>query len=138
MSSGLSATDELLEKQKREHREMQKQSSSKKPSDFLMNMPLEKEQAETGEETIDLNYRLICKDCKKIPSNVVENYKAGDYVCGDCGLVFPMRIIDMSTEWRNFSNDTGAAGNLSMLFSLSSQLMTRPVLVLLRILFLRV
>ena len=58
---------------------------------------------------MDLNYRLVCSDCKKMPPNIVEDYKAGDLICGDCGLVFPMRIIDTRSEWRNFSNDTGAA-----------------------------
>jgi transcription initiation factor TFIIB len=46
-----------------------------------------------------------------MPPNIVEDYKAGDLICGDCGLVFPMRIIDMRSEWRNFAQaDTGAMG----------------------------
>lgn len=65
--------------------------------------------APVGEASMDLNFRLICKDCRKRPPSIVEDYKAGDLICGDCGLVFPMRIIDTRSEWRNFSNDTGAA-----------------------------
>lgn len=63
-------------------------------------------------DNIDLNYRLVCKDCKKSPPNIIEDYKCGDLICGDCGLVFPMRIIDTRSEWRTFSNDNpgGAAG----------------------------
>ena len=60
---------------------------------------------------IDLNYRLICKDCKVYPPNIVEDYKAGDLLCGDCGLVFPMRIIDTHSEWRNFSSDGVSGGD---------------------------
>jgi transcription initiation factor TFIIB len=63
----------------------------------------------SGEASIDLNYRLMCKDCRKMPPNIVEDYKSGDLICGDCGLVFPGRIIDVRSEWRNFSNDSGGA-----------------------------
>ena len=76
---------------------------------------------------IDLNYRLVCKDCKVAPPNIVEDYKSGDLICGDCGLVFPMRIvtkisnirncllnivckIDTRSEWRTFSNDNNTSG----------------------------
>jgi transcription initiation factor TFIIB len=106
----MSKSNELLEIQQEEHRKLQ-QSSDYKPSEFLYNVPVKKEKAETGEETIDLNYRLVCKDCKKIPANIVENYKEGDYVCGDCGLVLPMRIIDSHSEWRNFANDGTGGGD---------------------------
>lgn len=57
-----------------------------------------------GEASIDLNYRLVCKDCRKIQPNIIEDYKNGDLICGDCGLVFPMRIIDNRSEWRTFSS----------------------------------
>lgn len=63
-------------------------------------------------QTIDLNYRLMCKYCRKAPPNIVEDHKAGDLVCGDCGLVFPMRIIDTSSEWRNFgASESGGAAD---------------------------
>lgn len=62
-----------------------------------------------AEAQMDMNFRLVCKDCRKSPPNIIEDHKAGDLVCGDCGLVFPMRIIDTRSEWRNFTNDN--AGN---------------------------
>jgi transcription initiation factor TFIIB len=40
-----------------------------------------------------------------IPPNIVEEYSAGDLVCGECGLVLGERIIDTRSEWRTFSND---------------------------------
>lgn len=60
----------------------------------------------TQTSNIDLNFRLVCKYCKRDPPNIVEDYKAGDLVCGDCGLVFPMRIIDQRSEWRSFNDET--------------------------------
>lgn len=63
-------------------------------------------------DSIDLNFRLQCKYCRRHPPNIVEDRKSGDMICGDCGLVFPMRIIDTSSEWRNFgASDSGGAGD---------------------------
>jgi len=53
---------------------------------------------------IDLNLRLYCKDCKDPIPNIVENFAAGDLICGNCGLVLGNRIIDTRSEWRTFSN----------------------------------
>jgi len=53
---------------------------------------------------IDLNLRLYCKDCKDPVPNIVENFAAGDMICGNCGLVLGNRIIDTRSEWRTFSN----------------------------------
>lgn len=50
--------------------------------------------------------RLLCKDCGE-SRNIVEDYKAGYNVCGNCGCVVGNRIIDEGSEWRNFS-DTNA------------------------------
>lgn len=47
----------------------------------------------------------MCKDCKEIPPNIVEEFASGDMVCGSCGLVLGDRIIDTRSEWRTFSND---------------------------------
>lgn len=58
--------------------------------------------------TMDLANILVCKDCRVSPPNIVEDYKAGDLVCGDCGLVFPMRIIDQRQEWRTFADATNS------------------------------
>ncbi|KAK8070028.1 Transcription initiation factor IIB [Apiospora phragmitis] len=35
----------------------------------------------------------------------MEEFSAGDMVCGDCGLVLGDRIIDTRSEWRTFAND---------------------------------
>jgi transcription initiation factor TFIIB len=53
----------------------------------------------------NLNFKLICKDCKEDPPNLVEDHASGDIVCDSCGLVLSQRTIDMSSEWRTFSND---------------------------------
>ena len=52
---------------------------------------------------MDLNYRLVCKDCRTSPPQIVEDHKSGDIICAQCGLVFPMRIIDTSAETRSFA-----------------------------------
>lgn len=48
---------------------------------------------------------LICKDCKEDPPNIVEDFAAGDTICGSCGLVLGDRIVDTRSEWRTFTND---------------------------------
>jgi transcription initiation factor TFIIB len=53
----------------------------------------------------NLNMTLICKDCKEVPPNLVEEFSSGDMVCGSCGLVLGDRIVDTRSEWRTFSND---------------------------------
>ena len=53
----------------------------------------------------NLNMHLICRDCREIPPNLVEEFSSGDMVCGSCGLVLGDRIVDTRSEWRTFSND---------------------------------
>lgn len=53
----------------------------------------------------NLNLQLICRDCKEVPPNLVEEFASGDTVCGSCGLVLGERIVDTRSEWRTFSND---------------------------------
>lgn len=36
---------------------------------------------------------------------LIEDYRAGDLVCPDCGLVVGDRTIDVGSEWRTFSKD---------------------------------
>jgi len=36
---------------------------------------------------------------------LVEDYRAGDMVCPECGLVVGDRMVDVGSEWRTFSND---------------------------------
>ncbi|KAI9593243.1 transcription initiation factor IIB [Syncephalis fuscata] len=58
-----------------------------------------------GPHAPDLNIRLICRDCRRDPPNLVECFAEGDLVCGDCGLVLGDRIVDTRSEWRTFSNE---------------------------------
>lgn len=37
--------------------------------------------------------------------NLVEEFSAGDTICGSCGRVLSERGIDTRSEWRTFSND---------------------------------
>ncbi|KAL6706551.1 transcription initiation factor IIB [Coniothyrium glycines] len=53
----------------------------------------------------DLNVLMICPDCREDPPNLVEEFSAGDTICGSCGRVLADRIIDTRSEWRTFSND---------------------------------
>lgn len=44
--------------------------------------------------------------CESHPfSYLVEDQRAGDVICSECGLVVGDRIIDVSSEWRNFTNE---------------------------------
>jgi len=55
----------------------------------------------------DLAVRLICPECRDPVPNLVEEFGAGDVVCGTCGLVLGDRIVDTRSEWRTFANDEG-------------------------------
>jgi transcription initiation factor TFIIB len=37
---------------------------------------------------------------------LVEDARAGDMICSQCGLVVGDRMVDVGSEWRTFSNDT--------------------------------
>uniref|UniRef100_A0A915CU44 Transcription initiation factor IIB n=1 Tax=Ditylenchus dipsaci TaxID=166011 RepID=A0A915CU44_9BILA len=44
--------------------------------------------------------------CPAHPSaHLIEDHRAGDMVCPECGLVVGDRLIDVGTEWRSFSNE---------------------------------
>ena len=58
----------------------------------------------SGPPQIDLNLRLFCRDCRDQVPNIVEDFAAGDLICGNCGLVLGNRIIDTRSEWRTFAN----------------------------------
>jgi len=53
----------------------------------------------------NLNMQMICKDCKEVPPNLIEEFSNGDVVCGTCGLVLGERTVDTRSEWRTFAND---------------------------------
>ena len=37
---------------------------------------------------------------------LVEDYRAGDMICPECGLVVGDRVVDVGSEWRTFSNES--------------------------------
>ncbi|CAN0341730.1 transcription initiation factor IIB [Petromyzon marinus] len=39
---------------------------------------------------------------------LIEDYRAGDMVCPECGVVVGDRVVDVGSEWRTFSNDTNS------------------------------
>ncbi|XP_062260332.1 transcription initiation factor IIB-like [Platichthys flesus] len=44
--------------------------------------------------------------CPNHPDAIlVEDYRAGDMICPECGLVVGDRVIDVGREWRTFSNE---------------------------------
>jgi len=50
----------------------------------------------------------IC--CKFHPeAALIEDYRAGDQICSACGLVVGDRVIDVGSEWRTFSSESGSA-----------------------------
>lgn len=49
--------------------------------------------------------RQSCPAHPNVP--LVEDYRAGDTVCPECGLVVGNRVIDVGSEWRTFADDTG-------------------------------
>jgi len=53
----------------------------------------------------NLNMQMICKDCREVPPNLIEEFSNGDVVCGSCGLVLGERTVDTRSEWRTFAND---------------------------------
>ena len=48
--------------------------------------------------------RLACKNHPN--AELVEDARAGDLICRECGLVVGDRLIDVSSEWRTFSDET--------------------------------
>jgi len=47
----------------------------------------------------------VCPDHPNTP--LIEDYRAGDTICPDCGRVVGDRVIDVGQEWRTFANDEG-------------------------------
>ncbi|KAJ1349244.1 Transcription initiation factor IIB [Parelaphostrongylus tenuis] len=41
--------------------------------------------------------------------HLVEDHRAGDVICPECGLVVGDRLVDVRTEWRSFSNERSGA-----------------------------
>jgi transcription initiation factor TFIIB len=64
-----------------------------------------KPKKEDDEWRENLNVRMICQECREDPPNLYEDHASGDMVCTSCGLVLAQRNVDVSSEWRTFSND---------------------------------
>ena len=50
----------------------------------------------------------VCKNCEE--KGLIINYTEGNVVCRFCGIVAINRIIDETSEWRNFAKDSSAQG----------------------------
>uniref|UniRef100_A0A915KQP4 Transcription initiation factor IIB n=1 Tax=Romanomermis culicivorax TaxID=13658 RepID=A0A915KQP4_ROMCU len=47
--------------------------------------------------------------CPSHPTaNLIEDHRAGDLICPECGLVVGDRLVDVSSEWRMFSNENNS------------------------------
>ena len=63
-----------------------------------------------------MNSSVSCKFHPTAP--MIEDHRAGDLICSECGLVVGDRVIDVGSEWRTFTEDSnsrsrvGAAENL--------------------------
>jgi len=56
----------------------------------------------------DKGFRLDQVGCKEHPdATLIEDYRAGDQICSECGLVVGDRVIDVGSEWRTFSSEGG-------------------------------
>lgn len=49
------------------------------------------------------NNKVCCYAHPESP--LIEDYRAGDMICSECGLVVGDRVIDVGSEWRTFSNE---------------------------------
>ncbi|KAB0797466.1 hypothetical protein PPYR_08459 [Photinus pyralis] len=47
--------------------------------------------------------KVCCNSHPDAP--LIEDYRAGDQICSECGLVVGDRVIDVGSEWRTFSNE---------------------------------
>lgn len=50
-----------------------------------------------------LHHQVYCPRHPEAP--LIEDYRAGDMICPECGLVVGDRVVDVGSEWRTFSND---------------------------------
>ncbi|KAJ2713301.1 transcription initiation factor IIB [Coemansia spiralis] len=62
-----------------------------------------------AQSQVDANFsvKLTCRYCRDAVPNIVEDFAAGDLVCGGCGLVLGDRIVDTRSEWRTFADTEG-------------------------------
>ncbi|VDM56504.1 unnamed protein product [Angiostrongylus costaricensis] len=80
---------------------------------------MDNHQLELAKELARGGHLLYCSDCLPDMSSVecpihpnvhlVEDHRAGDVICPECGLVVGDRLVDVGTEWRSFSNERSGA-----------------------------
>ncbi|CAG9539968.1 unnamed protein product [Cercopithifilaria johnstoni] len=57
-----------------------------------------------------LDHHFMSMECPIHPgAHLVEDHRAGDLICSECGLVVGDRLVDVGTEWRSFSNEKSGA-----------------------------
>ncbi|KAG1650709.1 Transcription initiation factor IIB [Nymphon striatum] len=60
----------------------------------------------TGAIQINNQFNSSQLMCPQHPSAaLIEDYRAGDMICQECGLVVGDRVVDVGSEWRTFSNE---------------------------------
>ena len=52
-----------------------------------------------------MSHKICCKFHPE--AALIEDYRAGDQICSACGLVVGDRVIDVGSEWRTFSSESG-------------------------------
>jgi len=52
-----------------------------------------------------MSSRVVCHYHPDV--HIIEDHRAGDMICSECGLVIGDRVIDVGSEWRTFSNESG-------------------------------
>jgi transcription initiation factor TFIIB len=67
-------------------------------------VPTEHDPLRSKLSKVDINVRLMCPDCREPTPNLIEDFAAGDLICGSCGIILGDRIIDTRGEWRTFSS----------------------------------
>jgi hypothetical protein len=62
------------------------------PPSIIQPMPLPQQPMSTPKKVIkpptyamNLNFKLMCRDCRDPIPNIVEDFSAGDLICGSCG-----------------------------------------------------
>lgn len=57
--------------------------------------------------TVNIDTCYICKS----ENTIIQDFTAGQIVCTNCGAVLEDRVIDESSEWRNFSSENPGSGS---------------------------
>jgi transcription initiation factor TFIIB len=57
--------------------------------------------------TININKCTLCKS----EDSIITDFTNGQIVCTNCGAVLDDRIIDETSEWRNFSSENPGSSN---------------------------